>query len=623
MKTLTDPFGATVDYTYDQTGRLDSVTGTGFGGTSQFINQFKYRAWGVRKQTTYGNNFTFNATYNSRLQLSHFDVTGINENGSYTFMGSDNDYFDDGRLRLATDLRGPLPNLADRAYQYDNAGRMVEAFSGPAARGEPDSEHSPFRQSYGYDTWNNMTSRANRHFDKYYSRTETFVNNRSQLQSYDAGGNVVFGSDGYVYQYDAALRATYVTNYNLSITQTYDGDGFSIKRVENYEYSNPPVAETTYYVRSSVLGGRVIREVNPQGQSSIRPVYANGQLVAFQGSSHLAWVHFSPVTGSRMTVDSYGYSSIDSELDPTGADVGATNPYVYEDYQEQRLMELMGQMANLWAGSPFGATKECMVDGLPMKCDRAVSYTMSGAAGLDPKAPSPLDLTTGMAPGATPVFIDEWEDYDDGSRPYQLPDGAWVVPALRSRNVGKFAWVTNGAMTSPQNPAPTPTPCVGSIPEAAGRAILDAADREGVDPTLLSVQWRYESGFSTNPQPNPRGEGRRLNGWDVGPLQLSTNFFNKSPFTDGLPDAFGTVAMNNSTREYEGFNGTVSDNLRAGARAFTMDILPRSRGRDWLHRNADASGKFRGPDGYRRRYNEYLRDAQADKDYLNCLRGRR
>lgn len=210
---------------------------------------------------------------------------------------------------------------------------------------------------------------------------------------------------------------------------------------------------------------------------------------------------------------------------------------------------------------------------------------------------------------------DRWVDIDRAGGDYgddDYPESTEDVTATAAVN-----------SPEPQNPAATPTPCVGSIPEAAGRAILDAADREGVDPTLLSVQWRYESGFSTNPQPNPRGAGRRLNGWDVGPLQLSTNFFNKSPFTDGLPDAFGTVAMNNSTRQYEGFNGTVSDNLRAGARAFTMDILPRSRGRDWLHRNADASGKFRGPDGYRRRYNEYLRDAQADKDYLNCLRGRR
>ena len=98
-------------------------------------------------------------------------------------------------------------------------------------------------------------------------------------------------------------------------------------------------------------------------------------------------------------------------------------------------------------------------------------------------------------------------------------------------------------LIEPQNPASSPTPCAGSIPEAAGRAILAAADQEHVDPTLLSVTWRHEAipSFGSNPQPNPRWEGRgrnrRLVGWDVGPMQISTNYYQKSPFTydgDGL-----------------------------------------------------------------------------------------
>lgn len=178
---------------------------------------------------------------------------------------------------------------------------------------------------------------------------------------------------------------------------------------------------------------------------------------------------------------------------------------------------------------------------------------------------------------------------------------------------------------APRQPAPTPTPCPGSIPEAAARAILDAANLEGVDPTLLSVTWRHESSFGTSPPPNERREGRgrnrRLMGWDVGPMQISTNYYSGSPFTDGLPGAFGTMSMDSSTRQYDGFNGTVSDNLRAGARAFTKDILNRSRS------NADAAGLFRagsrtGP-GYTQRFNEYTREERGDRGQLNCLAGRR
>jgi hypothetical protein len=59
-----------------------------------------------------------------------------------------------------------------------------------------------------------------------------------------------------------------------------------------------------------------------------------------------------------------------------------------------------------------------------------------------------------MGPGQF-VFVEEWEDYDDGKRPHQDPDGTWVVPAKGSRSVGRFKWVP-GLMA--QNPAPTGSP---------------------------------------------------------------------------------------------------------------------------------------------------------------------
>jgi hypothetical protein len=67
------------------------------------------------------------------------------------------------------------------------------------------------------------------------------------------------------------------------------------------------------------------------------------------------------------------------------------------------------------------------------------------------------------------------------------------------------------------------------------------------------------------------------------------------------------------------FSGNVMDNLRAGARAYTMDILKRSTSL------ADAAGLFRagsrtGP-GYRDRFNQYQQEAPGDKRQLNCLQG--
>lgn len=106
-------------------------------------------------------------------------------------------------------------------------------------------------------------------------------------------------------------------------------------------------------------------------------------------------------------------------------------------------------------------------------------------------------------------------------------------------------------------------------------------------------------------------------------MQLGTNVWGKSPFIDGLSDPFGTVAMNANTHQYESFNGNFEENITVAARAFSMDLLPRSRGKDWLHLNADAAGKYRGPADYQGRYNQYLREAPGDRRQLDCLAGRR
>lgn len=184
----------------------------------------------------------------------------------------------------------------------------------------------------------------------------------------------------------------------------------------------------------------------------------------------------------------------------------------------------------------------------------------------------------------------------------------------------------------PQNSGTTVTPCSGPIPEAAGRAILIAADSAHIDPTLLSVTWRHESGFDTMPFPNPRKQNGKIVGYDVGPLQLSTNYYDRSPFTDGLTKAFtgtsfrfpnafgpGSPNLNNFGADIR-FNGDTSQNLLAGARAFAEDILPRSKGL------ADAAGLYRagnrsGP--YQSRFDQYTNETAADSVYLNCLRGQK
>ena len=134
-----------------------------------------------------------------------------------------------------------------------------------------------------------------------------------------------------------------------------------------------------------------------------------------------------------------------------------------------------------------------------------------------------------------------------------------------------------------------------------------------------------------NPDSNARyaDDGLTVNGYDVGPLQTSTNYYNKEKFTHGLDDAFGMApvmvgVMTGLGRAKElpqhlPYNGNADQMIHVSARAFTLDILPRSHGSDELHRLADAAGTYRGRGDYQGRHDQYLAEAPNDQKFFDCL----
>lgn len=106
----------------------------------------------------------------------------------------------------------------------------------------------------------------------------------------------------------------------LVITQSYDGDGRRVKRVQQPNLS--------YEVRSSVLGGRVVTELNAQGGKAVTSIYANGGVLAKQHQNgQVTWVHEAPDGSGEWGTSSSGTGRA-VELDPLGDDVGMDNPYL-------------------------------------------------------------------------------------------------------------------------------------------------------------------------------------------------------------------------------------------------------------------------------------------------------
>jgi RHS repeat-associated protein len=107
------------------------------------------------------------------------------------------------------------------------------------------------------------------------------------------------------------------------------------KRVEN--------GYATYYLRSSVLGGQVVCEMNSGGGWTRGYVYLGGQMLAMQFSG-VFWLHQEPYSKGQRITNSSGNVTATIELDPWG---GETNRSV-NSYFQPRKFTTYDRDANYW-----------------------------------------------------------------------------------------------------------------------------------------------------------------------------------------------------------------------------------------------------------------------------------
>jgi YD repeat-containing protein len=399
LKSITDPANAAITYALDRAGRITTVNGTPYGtgginGTpyieiSQYASNLKYRAWGALKSLTYGNQMTLAQQFNQRLQLTQFVVgnetppPGAPPGWETRLMSSDYQYYADGNLRSASDNIGDVfsHDIFTRAYAYNQVGGAKEAYSGSEADDFLSGTSSgtatgPYRQSFQHDAFGNLTTNTSRFWSQAATTTNvTYINNRKQGTgiNYDAEGNLTQDAD-LNYEYDAAGRSTAIWSSNTGkmITPIYDGDGQLVHRTE-FDWSTP--IPNVFQLRSSVLGGRVITELDSAGQKKHTYVYCNGQLIARQDARGIVWQHETPFTGTRGASNRDGQASLDVELDPAGVDVGLYDPYPEPELWDPPENSPIGLLPG--SGIPSG---RCMLDGIPVFCSDAEHLLQTGAA---------------------------------------------------------------------------------------------------------------------------------------------------------------------------------------------------------------------------------------------------
>ncbi len=327
LKSITDPTNARVNYEIDKTGRTTAITGTSFGGVTQYASNIQYRAWNALKHLNYGNSRTLDASFNAKLQASSFNVSGV--------MSKTYAYHSDGSLRFSSDL---LNHKFDRSYGYDHVARMKEAFSGAEARGEPATNDRPYRMAMVYNAFGQLTNENSNQWIAPFTRTDSYVNNRNTEWTYDPDGNLQSGH-GAQYTYDARASLTNIVSEG-STALTLDGNGERTKSVVVVfnEASQTNQTTVTYYLRSSVLGGAAVTELLSTGAKKRTFVYAGTHVLAWQdadyfGGQRVVWEHRDPSNASFRTSDANGniggltVEDDPAELDPSGSNAGLTNPY--------------------------------------------------------------------------------------------------------------------------------------------------------------------------------------------------------------------------------------------------------------------------------------------------------
>jgi RHS repeat-associated protein len=86
---------------------------------------------------------------------------------------------------------------------------------------------------------------------------------------------------------------------------------------------------TTWYLRSSVLGGQVIAEIDGNNVWQRGYVYAGSSVMAVQQGG-VFWMHEDPITKSKRTTDANGNVVSAIELDPWGADTNRSSSAAFQ-----------------------------------------------------------------------------------------------------------------------------------------------------------------------------------------------------------------------------------------------------------------------------------------------------
>ncbi|HBB87129.1 MAG TPA: hypothetical protein DC047_05900 [Blastocatellia bacterium] len=313
-------------------------------------------------------------------------------------------YYADATLKSSHDL---LTQHYDRAYSYDHGGRMTKALSGAEARGEAPTNDRPYYLGFSYDAFDHSVYEDGRFWTSASALSFSYQNNRRADATYDADGNVLNDSLVGNYGYDAAGNVANSFSAAGLAVQNFDGDGRSAKSTVTSYFGEDNQSETTtkYYVRSSVLNGKVLSEVNETGAKLRTFIYLGNQVLAWQriginNYERVVWEHRDPSGASYRVSDETQSTAgafdgeFAAELDPSGANEGIANPNVAPPPNPPN-EALLGYPGN---GNPSQPGVSYTYNGVPMSRNEVMDLTSKEGGEVDGKTSPEAAASVGLLP---------------------------------------------------------------------------------------------------------------------------------------------------------------------------------------------------------------------------------
>jgi RHS repeat-associated protein len=486
--------GFSVTYGYDSAARLATATDSNGVIYAQTPTYFANGAIQEFTSPNFANN-KYHISYNNRLQP--IEIWAGSAQGAPALFDKQYSYgttsANNGNIFTITNVKD---STRTQSFIYDPLNRLITA-----------GDNGHWANSYTYDAWGNLTNKTQGSPAGEYMNQPADTNNHLSGLTYDAAGNVINDGLGGIFAFDGENRIKTAGN----VTYTYDAYGRRIQKSSGTNYWYGP-------------GGQVFAETDPTGNWT-NYIFFGSQRLARNVNGDIKYYITDHLHSTAMFVDKAGTLAAimdDNDMYPWGGvvpGVGKTTSNntikftgKYRDTDTAANLDYFGAryysstvgrfMSPDWAAKPTTVPYAKFGDPQSLNLYSYVENAPINRIDADGHSSDAIMVATGGGRGGDP-FDDGHNEFRDAeinaymeakSEEQQQQQQQQSQPAEAKLSAASEQAILNSSLTGPQ-----------AI--AFESAVLNAANKTGVDPNILVGMAQQESTLGQNMNPHKAAKG--------------------------------------------------------------------------------------------------------------------